>query len=151
LWFCIQAGRHKAEEVQSELSAIHFGDDEQVGDHAAIHRTSTVTAAHAIGSPVAEKILRERIAEDIYAAYTPTYYQRRHVLEQNVEGDLTGPGMLLVTSTADASPSLVPGYSFENRYPGASSKCSKWATWVSGAGISHVPQWLWRREALKKR
>ena len=63
--------------------------------------------------------MRERIAEDIYAAYTPAYYQRRHVLEQNVEGDLTGPGTLLVTSTADASTSIVPGYSFENRYPGA--------------------------------
>jgi len=63
--------------------------------------------------------LRERIAEDIYAIYTPAYYQRRHVLEQNVEGDLTNPGTLLVTSTADASPSVVPGYSFENRYPGA--------------------------------
>jgi len=70
-------------------------------------------------SPVAEKILREHIAEDIYAAYTPAYYQRRHVLEQSVEGDLTGPGTLFVTSTANASPSLVPGYSFENRYPGA--------------------------------
>jgi len=70
-------------------------------------------------NPVAEKILREHIAEDIYAAYTPAYYQRRHVLEQSVEGDLTGPGTLFVTSTASASPSLVPGYSFENRYPGA--------------------------------
>ena len=70
-------------------------------------------------SPVAEKILKERIAEDIYAVYTPSYYQRRHVLEQNVESDLTGPGTLLVTSTANASPSIVPGYSFENRYPGA--------------------------------
>jgi len=70
-------------------------------------------------SPVAEKILRERIAEDIYAAYSPAYYQSRHVLEKSVESDLTGPGTLLVTSTADASPSVVPGYSFENRYPGA--------------------------------
>ena len=70
-------------------------------------------------SPIAEKILKERIAEDIYAAYTPAYYERRHVLEQSVEGDLTGSGTLHVTSTADASPSIVPGYSFENRYPGA--------------------------------
>jgi len=70
-------------------------------------------------SPVAEKILREHIAEDIYAEYTPAYYQRRHVLERSVEGDLTGSGTLFVTSTANASPSLVPGYSFENRYPGA--------------------------------
>ena len=70
-------------------------------------------------SPIAEKILKERIAEDIYAAYTPAYYQRRHVLEQSVEGDITSPGTLLVTSTANASPFLLKGYSFENRYPGA--------------------------------
>ena len=70
-------------------------------------------------SPIAEKILKERIAEDIYAAYTPAYYQRRHVLEQSVEGDLTAPGTLLVTSTADAAPSLLKGYTFENRYSGA--------------------------------
>ncbi|MCL1953013.1 MAG: hypothetical protein FWF60_09325 [Oscillospiraceae bacterium] len=70
-------------------------------------------------SPIAEKILKERIAEDIYAAYTPAYYKRRHVLEQNVESDLTSAGTLFVTSTANAAPSIVPGYSFENRYPGA--------------------------------
>jgi len=70
-------------------------------------------------SPIAERILKERIAEDVYAAYTPAYYERRHVLEQNVESDLTSSGTLHVTSTADASPSLLKGYSFENRYPGA--------------------------------
>jgi hypothetical protein len=70
-------------------------------------------------SPVAEEILQERIAADIYAAYTPAYYQRRHVLEESIVSDITAPGTLLVTSTADASPSLVPGYAFENRYPGA--------------------------------
>jgi len=70
-------------------------------------------------SPVAEEILKDRIATDIYAAYTPAYYQRRHVLEQNITGELTKPGTLLVTSTADASPSFLKGYSFENRYPGA--------------------------------
>lgn len=70
-------------------------------------------------SPIAEEILRERIVADIYAAYTPSYYQRRHVLEENIMSEVTAPGTLLVTSTADASPSLVPGYAFENRYPGA--------------------------------
>jgi len=70
-------------------------------------------------SPIAERILKERIEEDIYAAYTPAYYERRHLLEQGVEGDLTSPGTLVVTSTADASPSIVPGFSFESRYPGA--------------------------------
>ena len=70
-------------------------------------------------SPVAEEILKDRIATDIYAAYTPAYYHRRHLLEQNVESDLAEPGTLLVTNTADASPSIMPGYSFENRYPGA--------------------------------
>ena len=70
-------------------------------------------------SPVAEKILKDRIAKDIYAAYTPAYYQRRHVLEQNVKSSLTKSGTLFVTSSADASPSILKGYSFENRYPGA--------------------------------
>lgn len=70
-------------------------------------------------SPIAEDIMRERIEADIYAVYTPSYYQRRHVLEDNVVGYLLEPGMLLVTSTADASPSIIPGYTFENRYPGA--------------------------------
>ena len=70
-------------------------------------------------APVAEKILKERIAKDIYAAYTPAYYERRHVLEQHVESNLTGCGTLLVTSTAGVSPSIIPGYTFENRYPGA--------------------------------
>ena len=69
--------------------------------------------------PIAEEILRQRIAADIYAAYTPSYYHRRHLLEQNVDSDLIAPGTLLVTSLADAGPSIVPGYNFEERYPGA--------------------------------
>ena len=70
-------------------------------------------------APVAEEILQERIAADIYAAYTPSYYQRRHVLEDSVGSVLTQSGALLTTSTASANDSLVPGYSFENRYLGA--------------------------------
>jgi len=70
-------------------------------------------------SPIAERILAERIQADIYDVYTPSYYQRRHVLEDNIAGDLISPGTLLVTSTAGASPSIIPGYTFENRYPGA--------------------------------
>jgi len=69
--------------------------------------------------PIAEKILEERIEADIYDAYTPAYYQRRHVLEDSIESTITDPGTLFVTSTATAAPSLLPGHAFENRYPGA--------------------------------
>lgn len=70
-------------------------------------------------APIAKDILKERIEVDIYDAYTPAYYERRHVLEQGVESDLLASGILLVTSTAAANDSLVPGYAFENRYLGA--------------------------------
>ena len=70
-------------------------------------------------APVAEKILLERIAEDIYAAYAPAYYQRRHALERTVISYIESGHTLMTTSAASASKSVVPGYSFENRYPGA--------------------------------
>jgi hypothetical protein len=70
-------------------------------------------------APVAEEILRERIAADIYAAYTPSYYQRRHALERTVISYIENGDTLLTTGAASASKSLVPGYAFENRYPGA--------------------------------
>lgn len=70
-------------------------------------------------SPVAKDILRERIEEDIYAAYTPAYYERRYELTKHVDADLIASGALLVTSLADASPSVIPDHKFENRYAGA--------------------------------
>lgn len=80
-------------------------------------------------APVAETILKKHIESDIYDVYTPkengwvtqngqpTTYQRRHVLEDEVVS-LMSNKTLTVTSTASASPSVVKGYSFRNRYPG---------------------------------
>lgn len=86
--------------------------------------------------PVGEKILKEHIKTDIYVASTnkgfPRYgkwvngttYQRRHVLENSIWTDISptkaeGGFVLTVTSNATASPSVVKGYSFHNRYPGS--------------------------------
>jgi len=70
-------------------------------------------------SPIAERILEERIDADIYAAYTPAYYYRRQALADRIMGDIIDTGLLFVTSMETASPSIIPGYSFEDRYPGA--------------------------------
>jgi len=70
-------------------------------------------------APVAEEILRDHIASDIYAAYTPAYYQRRHALERTIISYIENGDTLMTTSAASASPSILPGYTFENRYPGA--------------------------------
>lgn len=78
-------------------------------------------------APVAEEILLEHIKTDIYGAYTPkpgawvhgTTYTRRHVLEDAITSYMLDSHTLLTTSTATASPSVVKGYSFSNRYDGA--------------------------------
>lgn len=80
--------------------------------------------------PVAESILKRHIKSDIYDVYTPkengwvssdgqrTTYQRRNILEDEVIS-LMSNKTLTVTSTAAASPSIIKGHSFRNRYPGA--------------------------------
>lgn len=78
-------------------------------------------------SGVAQSILKSHIKSDIYDVYTPkdgawvngTTYQRRHVLEDSISSIYPDSHTLLVTSTATASPSILHGYSFRNRYPGA--------------------------------
>lgn len=79
-------------------------------------------------APVAEKIVKKHIASDIYSVYTPisggwvngATYQRRHVLENNMYHSLNNASdELLVTSNATASKSVVKGFSFHNRRPGA--------------------------------
>ena len=85
-------------------------------------------------APVAEKILERHIESDIYSVYTPKTngwvttlgvgghritYRRRHVLEGDITSYLTRPDTLFITSKATASPSVVPGYSFRNRYDGS--------------------------------
>jgi len=78
-------------------------------------------------APIVEEILQSHIQSDIYYAYSPrpgawvkgTTYKRRHILEKNIASSLSDSETLFVTSTATASPSVVKGYSFRNRYPGA--------------------------------
>lgn len=78
-------------------------------------------------APIAEDILKKHIKSDIYDVYTPkqngwvngTTYQRRHVLEQAVTTIVQDKHTILVTSTATASPAVLSGWSFHNRYPGS--------------------------------
>lgn len=78
-------------------------------------------------APIAEDILKKHIKSDIYDVYTPkqngwvngTTYQRRHVLEQAVTTTVQDKHTILVTSTATASPAVLSGWSFHNRYPGS--------------------------------
>lgn len=78
-------------------------------------------------APVAEEILAKHIKSDIYDAYTPkengwvnhTTYTRRHVLEGSITTILEDENTILITSKASASPSIVKGWSFQNRHPGS--------------------------------
>ncbi len=78
-------------------------------------------------APVAEDILKKHIKSDIYDVYTPkqngwvngTTYQRRHALEQAVTTIMQDRHTILITSTATASPAVLSGWSFHNRYPGS--------------------------------
>lgn len=82
-------------------------------------------------APVAEDILRKHIENDIYGAYTPknggwfagrlydSPYGRRHVLEDSIRSEMENATSMMITSYATANQSLVPGYSFSNRYGGA--------------------------------
>lgn len=78
-------------------------------------------------APVAEDILKKHIKSDIYDVYTPkengwvsgTTYQRRYSLEDSISSSIINDDTLLTTSYATASPAIVKGWSFHNRYPGA--------------------------------
>ena len=78
-------------------------------------------------APIVEEIVQSHIQSDIYYAYSPrpgawikgSTYQRRHTLENNISSSLLDGETLFVTSTATASPSVVKGYRFQNRYAGA--------------------------------
>lgn len=78
-------------------------------------------------APIAEELLRKHIKSDIYDVYTPrenawvngSTYQRRHVLEESITSFMSDKNTLLITSSATASPAIVNGWSFHNRYPGA--------------------------------
>ena len=78
-------------------------------------------------APVAEGILKKHIKSDIYDVYTPKEngwvngetYRRRYALEQAITTIVQDKNTILVTSTATASPAVLSGWSFHNRYPGA--------------------------------
>ena len=78
-------------------------------------------------APIAEELLRKHIKSDIYDVYTNrenawvngSTYQRRHVLEESITSFMSDKNTLLITSPATASPAIVNGWSFHNRYPGA--------------------------------
>ncbi len=93
----------------------------------------TSAMAHLQDSTVKEitaemkKILLKHIKSDIYDAYTPqpggwvsgSTYQRRHSLEGELSSFMEPDGTLVVTSEATANQSVVKGYQFANRQPGA--------------------------------
>lgn len=80
-------------------------------------------------APYVWEVLKKHIETDIYDAYTPkpgawvhgTTYQRRHMLnaDENKVVLMEGKDTVVVTSGANASPSVVKGYSFRNRYSGS--------------------------------
>lgn len=103
-------------------------------------------------APVAEEIFQSHIQSDIYYAYSPrpgawikgSTYQRRHELENNVSSSLSEKSTLFITSTASASPSIIKGYSFRNRCPGAflelieSGKTGIWRKGFPRPAVSHA-------------
>ncbi len=84
-------------------------------------------------APVAKEIVKEHIKKDIYEAYTPitngwvssngsrATYKRRFLLLKRgaIYHTFSKADEIMVTSNVTASPAVVPGWSFHNRYPGA--------------------------------
>ena len=86
-------------------------------------------------APIAKKIVRQHINDDIYEAYTPkengwvssdgtpTTYKRRNLLLKRgaIYHEFTTKknDEIIITSKVTASPAVVKGWSFHNRYPGA--------------------------------
>lgn len=94
-------------------------------------------------APVAENILKKHIKSDIYDVYTPKEngwvngetYKRRHSLEQAITTIPQGENTILITSAATASPAIITGWSFRNRYPGSFLKlleAGNMGIWTSG-------------------
>lgn len=84
-------------------------------------------------APIAKEIVRKHIETDIYGAYTPkengwvttdgtptTYKRRRLLLKRGaIYHKFSAVDEIMITSNATASPAVVKGWSFRNRYPGA--------------------------------
>lgn len=114
-------------------------------------------------APVAEDILKKHIKSDIYDAYSPkengwvngTTYKRRHVLEDQITTLFQNENTILITSTATASPSILKGWSFHNRYPGAFLKMIEvgdMGIWRSGfprPAVTNAQNEIDKNEAIK--
>lgn len=84
-------------------------------------------------APIAKDIVRKHIETDIYGAYTPkengwvttdgvptTYKRRRLLLKRGaIYHKFSAADEIMVTSDVTASPAIIKGWSFRNRYPGA--------------------------------
>ena len=84
-------------------------------------------------APIAKEIVRKYIETDIYGAYTPkengwvttdgtptTYKRRRLLLKRGaIYHKFSAVDEIMITSNVTASPAVVKGWSFRNRYPGA--------------------------------
>ena len=84
-------------------------------------------------APIAKNIVRKHIQTDIYDVYTPkengwvlsdgspTTYKRRYLLLKNgaIYHTFSKSDEIMITSNVTASPAVVKGWSFRNRYPGA--------------------------------
>ena len=84
-------------------------------------------------APIAKEIVRKYIETDIYVAYTPkengwvttdgtptTYKRRRLLLKRGaIYHKFSAVDEIMITSNVTASPAVVKGWSFRNRYPGA--------------------------------
>jgi hypothetical protein len=116
-------------------------------------------------APVAKEIFENHIISDVYEAYTPrpgawppsgeqSTYARRFSLFADyaeVEGDA-----LTVTSRAAASPPVVKGAVFHNRYPGAflqmleSGKTGIWKRGFPRPAVTTAPREIDRSAKLKR-
>lgn len=84
-------------------------------------------------APIAKEIVRKHIETDIYGVYTPkengwvttdgepTTYKRRYLLLKRgaIYHKFSKADEIMITSNVTASPAVVKGWSFRNRYPGA--------------------------------
>ena len=84
-------------------------------------------------APIAKEIVRKHIETDIYGVYTPkengwvttdgepTTYKRRYLLLKRgaIYHKFSKVDEIMITSNVTASPAVVKGWSFRNRYPGA--------------------------------
>lgn len=97
-------------------------------------------------APIAKRIVKEHIQTDIYDAYTPkengwvldgepaTYERRYSLLKRGtLYHTFIKDDEILITNDVKAMPSIVKGWSFRHRYPGAFLKLLE----IGNMGIWH--------------